>query len=137
MNFTDYTQSYSKMICGIEKDIITNDDSGIATELSVIDLDSQTYDEDRSSTFVVDTTSLQPQNPEDLVDLLPWEIWLKIFKKFSPYELCNVGLACKSFLSLTRDPLLWTELRLVGDALAETSTVINLLKRSTLLSRIR
>ena len=43
-------------------------------------------------------------------------------------ELCSLGLVCKSLLRLTRDPGLWTEVTLLGDAIASTETVQTLFR---------
>ena len=80
---------------------------------------------------------LQGSDPEDFVSLFPPEIWLKIFQEFSPYELCNIGLTCKSFLALTRDSSLWTEISLVGDAIASTRSVTQLFIRCSHLLKVR
>jgi len=111
------------------------DDSGIASDLSAIDLDSDEEDcpLHKSSN---DTEIMAPQNPDDFISLLPQEIWIKIFWEFSQYELCSIGLTCKGFLNLTRDPSLWSELSLLGDAVAETGIVIQLITRCSLLSKI-
>ena len=80
----------------------------------------------------------QGSDPDEFVSLLPQEIWLKIFHEFSPYELCNIGLTCKSFLALTRDSSLWTEISLVGDAnaIASTRSVTQLFNRCSHLVKV-
>jgi len=60
---------------------------------------------------------------------LPEELWVKIFSFFTEYELCSVGLTCKRFLELTRDPSLWRKIKLVGDAISSTECVEKLLRR--------
>jgi len=110
------------------------DDSGIASDLSAIDLESE--DEEEECPVHENIVASAPQDPDDLISLLPQEVWIKIFREFSQYELCTIGLTCKGFLNLTRDPSLWSELSIVGDAVAETGTVIELIARCSLLYKI-
>ena len=111
------------------------DDSGIVSDLSAIDLESDEEEED--CPVHENFASSSPQDPDDLISLLPQEVWIKIFEEFSQYELCTIGLTCKGFLNLTRDPSLWSELSIVGDAVAETGTVVELIARCSLLYKIR
>ena len=67
--------------------------------------------------------------PSPLLDL-PVEIWLKVLRPLTSRELCQAGLVCKKLLRLTRDPSLWTEVRLVGDE-AGTDTVSTLFRQVT------
>ena len=66
--------------------------------------------------------------PSPLLDL-PGEIWLKVLRPLTSRELCQAGLVCRQLLHLTRDPSLWTEVRLVGDA--GTDTVSTLFRQVT------
>ena len=112
------------------------DDSGIASDLSAIDLESDDESECPLHNYSKETTD-SPQNPDVFISYLPQEIWIKILREFNQYELCTIGLTCKGFLNLTRDPCLWSELSLLGDAIAETLTVVQLIARCSLLSKIR
>lgn len=116
------------------------EDSGIASDLSAIDLESDDDDENACPVHYhqnnSDTAAAPARDPDDFIHSLPQEIWIKIFNHFSTYELCEIGLTSKGFLNLTRDPSLWSELFLVGDAIAETSIVVHLISRCTLLSKI-
>jgi len=111
------------------------EDSGIASDLSAIDLESE---DDEEHVCPVHDHAGQggAQDPDQFLYSLPQEIWIKIFAEFSPYELCEIGLTSKGFLSLTRDPSLWVELCLVGDAIAETSVVVQLISRCSQLHKI-
>jgi len=115
-----------------------NEDSGIAEDLSVVDIDSDDNDELKVCPVHTPNKTEDPnaQDPDLFIFSLPQEIWLKIFEQFDPYELCEIGLTSKGFLNLTRDPSLWTELCLVGDAIAETGIVVNLISRCSQLSEI-
>ena len=63
--------------------------------------------------------------PADVViSSLPGEIWLKILGLLTSRELCQAGLVCKQLLRLTRDPSLWTEIRLEGDAGTDTVSTL-------------
>ena len=66
--------------------------------------------------------------PELVISRLPDEVWLEVLSYLTSLELCSVGLVCKSLLRLTRDPGLWTELSLLGDAIAPTETVQTLFR---------
>ena len=93
-------------------------------------------------------------SPELLLRKLPQELWLNILGYLKPGELCQVlttrpapcpcpcpcsrpppqaGLACRGLLQLSRDPSLWPSLTLLGDALADTQTVLVLVARYSLL----
>jgi len=115
------------------------DDSGILQDIKCIDLDTE-EDKSQKTCAGLQTRSSdglhQGSDPDDFVSLLPQEIWLKIFQEFSPYELCNIGLTCKSFLVLTRDSSLWTEISLVGDAIASTRSVTQLFNRCSHLLKV-
>ena len=116
-----------------------NEDSGIAEDLSVADIDSDDNVDLKVCPVHTPNKTEDPnaQDPDLFIFSLPQEIWLKIFEQFDPYELCEIGLTSKGFLNLTRDPSLWTELCLVGDAIAETGMVVNLISRCSQLSEIR
>ena len=64
----------------------------------------------------------------DLTSRLPEEVWLKVLSYLTSLELCTAGLVCRSLLRLTRDPALWTEITLQGDAIASTETVQTLFR---------
>jgi len=112
------------------------DDSGIASDLSAIDLESDDESECPVHNYSKETTDNSPQNPDVFISYLPQEIWIKILREFTQFELCTIGLTCKGFLNLTRDPCLWSELSLLGDAIAETQTVIQLIARCSLLAKM-
>ena len=112
------------------------EDSGIASDLSAIDLESED-DEEHVCPVHDHVGQGGAQDPDQFLCSLPQEIWIKIFEEFSPYELCEIGLTSKGFLNLTRDPSLWAELSLVGDAKAETSIVVHLISRCSQLNKIR
>jgi len=111
------------------------DDSGIASDLSAIDLESE-EEEENCPLHENFAASSAPHDPDDLISSLPHEVWIKIFQEFSQYELCTIGLTCKGFLNLTRDPCLWSELSIVGDAVADTGIVVELIARCSLLYKI-
>ena len=69
-----------------------------------------------------------PESAEVLISRLPDELWLSVLRHLTSLELCNVGLVCKSLLRLSRDPALWTDISLLGDAIASTETVQTLLR---------
>ena len=69
-----------------------------------------------------------PLPPDQLIRQLPDEVWLKVLSYFTSLELCSVGLVCKSLLRLSRDPGLWPEITLLGDAIASTETVQTLFR---------
>jgi len=118
---------------------VAAEDSGIAEDLSNEDLESDENDDELETCPVHNYDLIDnytSKDPDELICSLPQEIWLKIFEYFDRYELCLIGLACKGFLDLSRDPCLWTELCLVGDAIAETSTVVNLISRCSQLTEI-
>ena len=115
-------------------------DGGILQDIRCIDLDTEEDKSQITGTGLKTRSSgdlLQSSDPDAFVSLLPQEIWLKIFHEFSPYELCNIGLTCKSFLALTRDSSLWTEISLVGDAIASTRSVTQLFNRCSHLLKVR
>jgi len=112
------------------------EDSGIASDLSAIDLESEDDEEHVCPVHDHAGQGGGAQDPDQFLCSLPQEIWIKIFEEFSPYELCEVGLTSKGFLHLTRDPSLWSELSLVGDAIAETSVVVQLISRCSQLNKI-
>ena len=70
-----------------------------------------------------------PQDPGEFILRLPEEVWLLIMRGLSQSELCNLGLACRPLLRLSRDPSLWPRVSLLGDAVAGTRTVTQLLAR--------
>ena len=70
-----------------------------------------------------------PQDPEEFILRLPEEVWLLIMRGLSQSELCSLGLACRPLLRLSRDPSLWPRISLLGDAVAGTRTVTQLLAR--------
>ena len=69
-----------------------------------------------------------PESAEVLISRLPDEVWLSVLRHLTSLELCSVGLVCKSLLRLSRDPALWTDISLLGDAIASTETVQTLLR---------
>ena len=69
-----------------------------------------------------------PESAEVLISRLPDELWLSVLRHLTSLELCSVGLVCKSLLRLSRDPALWTDISLLGDAIASTETVQTLLR---------
>eukprot|EP00092_Neocalanus_flemingeri_P106435 GFUD01136569.1.p1 GENE.GFUD01136569.1~~GFUD01136569.1.p1 ORF type:complete len:503 (+),score=118.76 GFUD01136569.1:59-1567(+) len=120
---------------GVSRD---TEDSGIAEDLSTIDIDSDDTGEPEVCP-VHKTGKNEDQNAQDpdiFIYSLPQEIWLKILQQLKSSELCVIGLVSKGFLNLTRDPSLWPELCLVGDAIGETSSVVNLISRCSHLSEI-
>eukprot|EP00092_Neocalanus_flemingeri_P022884 GFUD01024811.1.p1 GENE.GFUD01024811.1~~GFUD01024811.1.p1 ORF type:complete len:513 (+),score=109.47 GFUD01024811.1:67-1605(+) len=120
---------------GVSRD---TEDSGIAEDLSTIDIDSDDTGEPEMCP-VHKTGKNEDQNAQDpdiFIYSLPQEIWLKILQQLKSSELCVIGLVSKGFLNLTRDPSLWPELCLVGDAIGETSSVVNLISRCSNLSEI-
>ena len=70
-----------------------------------------------------------PQDPGEFILRLPEEVWLLIMRGLSQSELCSLGLACRPLLRLSRDPSLWPRISLLGDAVAGTRTVTQLLAR--------
>ena len=71
----------------------------------------------------------EPVPADVVISSLPEEIWLKILRLLTSWELCQAGLVCRQLLHLTRDPALWTEIRLEGDA--GTDTVSTLFRQVT------
>ena len=71
----------------------------------------------------------QPVSGDLVISSLPDEIWLKVLHLLTSWELCRVSLVCKELLRLTRDPSLWTEITLLGDAVAGTDTVSTLFRQ--------
>ena len=69
-----------------------------------------------------------PESADVLISRLPDELWLSVLRHLTSLELCSVGLVCKSLLRLSRDPALWTDISLLGDAIASTETVQTLLR---------
>ena len=129
------TASKESEACLFYKVSRLTEDSGIASDLSAIDLESED-DEEHGGCPVHDHAGQGgAQDADQFLCSLPQEIWIKIFAEFSPYELCEIGLTSKGFLNLTRDPSLWAELCLVGDA--ETSIVVHLISRCSQLNKIR
>ena len=78
-----------------------------------------------------------PVDPDLVISRLPDEVWLEVLSYFTSLELCSLGLTCKSLLRLTRDPALWTEITLLGDAIAPTETVQTLFRLSFKYSYVR
>ena len=72
----------------------------------------------------------EPMPADVVISSLPGEMWLKVLRLLTRRELCQAGLVCKKLLDLTRDPSLWTEVRLVGDE-AGTDTVSTLFRQVT------
>ena len=66
--------------------------------------------------------------PELVINQLPDEVWLEVLSYFTSRELCTLGLVCRSLLRLTRDPGLWTDISLLGDAIAPTEIVQTLFR---------
>ena len=73
----------------------------------------------------------EPVPADVVISSLPEEIWLKVLRLLTSWELCQAGLVSRQLLRLTRDPSLWTEIRLVGDAIAGTATVSTLFRQVT------
>ena len=78
-----------------------------------------------------------PVDPDLVISRLPDEVWLEVLSYFTSLELCSLGLTCKSLLRLTRDPALWTEITLLGDAIASTETVQTLFRLTFNYSYVR
>ena len=89
------------------------EDNGILEDLE--------HDHDEEEDCCLDAT--------ELVTTLPDEVWIKILAFLTNYELCLVSRTCKELLRLTRDPLLWRHVSLVGDAVSSTTTVTELFTR--------
>ena len=70
----------------------------------------------------------EPVSGDLIISSLPDEIWLKVLHLLTAWELCRVSLVCKQLLRLARDPSLWTEISLLGDAIAGTQTVNTLFR---------
>ena len=70
----------------------------------------------------------EPVDADLVINYLPDEVWLKLLSYLSSWELCRLSLTCKSLLRLSRDPSLWTEVTLLGDAIADTHTVTSLFR---------
>jgi len=115
-----------------------NNDSEISEDLILTDVDKDSNAINSEVCPVHNPSVDDPRvlDPDEFLCTLPQEVWIKIFQQFDPYELCVIGLTSKGFLDLTRDPSLWTRLCLLGDAIAETTTVVNLLARCSQLSEI-
>ena len=79
------------------------------------------------------TKAIIPVDPDQLISQLPGEVWLEVLSYFTSQELCSLGLVCKSLLRLTRDPALWTEISLLGDAITVTKDLTISQFRSILL----
>jgi len=75
-------------------------------------------------------------SPEIVLNRLPEELWIKVLGYLGAGELCTVSLVCRGFLHLSRDPSLWPSLALLGDALADTSTILALVSRCSQLSAL-
>lgn len=71
----------------------------------------------------------EPVSGDLVISSLPDEIWLKVLHLLTSWELCRLSLVCKELLRLTRDPSLWTEITLLGDAVAGTDTVSTLFRQ--------
>ena len=56
-------------------------------------------DEDRPCDFC---DNKKRTDPDEFLSRLPDELWIEIFRDFSPFELCIIGLTCKALLRLTR-----------------------------------
>ena len=41
-----------------------------------------------------------------------------------PYFVCSLSLVSRRFLRISRDPILWQTIKLLGDAISETETVV-------------
>jgi len=72
----------------------------------------------------------------DYTVYLPDEIWTKIGTFLSQLELCSLSLVSRRFLRISRDPILWQTISLLGDAISETESVVRLLERCTLLTEL-
>jgi len=123
------------------------EDSGILDDLEVQeipDTDSENSqegdgqylvirEEDRPCDFCDDK---KRTDPDEFLSRLPDELWIEIFRDFSPFELCIIGLTCKALLRLTRTPVLWPRLCVVGDAVGDTMTLTSLLTRCSALTSL-
>jgi len=76
------------------------------------------------------------EEPDDSTFLLPPEIWIKIVSYLSPRELCDLCLVNWRFRSIALDPVLWTRINIQSDAVADTETVVNLIKSCYLLAEL-
>jgi len=116
-----------------DKLFLRDEDSGIAEDVDLEDSDESDCIEHENSNL--DTNSLEES--DNVTSVLPEEIWVKVFSFFNEYELCGIGLTCKKFLRLTRDPGLWSTLTLVGDAIASTECIEMLISRCSQMTEIR
>jgi len=84
------------------------------------------------------TYSLKANLPSkmDYTVFIPEEIWIKIASYLSQQELCSLSLVSRRFLRISRDPILWQTIKLLGDAISETETVVSLLERCSLLTEL-
>jgi len=72
----------------------------------------------------------------EFIAQLPDELWLLIFRGLTTYELCTLGLVSRDMLRLSRDPVLWTHVSLLGDALGDTPSVVKLFSRCSSLQHV-
>jgi len=92
-----------------------------------------------SGTFICEKVAKKMDNVGDMTDLtvlLPDEIWIKIAKHLSQYELCTLSLVSRKFFNIARDPILWTNISLLGDAVVSKETAVNLIERCSLLTEL-
>jgi len=124
------------------------EDSGIIEDLEVQEIpDSDNNQEVGQQYLVVNEEAsdedcplhcdtIERTDPDEFFSRLPDELWIEILRDFSPFGLCNIGLTCKALLRLTRAPVLWPRLSVVGDAVGDTSTLTSLLTRCSALTSL-
>jgi len=72
----------------------------------------------------------------DYTLVLPDEIWVKIAGYLSQYQLCKLSLVSRQCLNIARDPILWTNIRILDDVLVNTQSAVTLIERCTLLTEL-
>ena len=102
---------------------------GVDTDQVLIDIEDDIDSDHCPVHGNSDSECPPPQDPEEFILRLPEEVWLLIMRGLSQSELCSLGLACRPLLRLSRDPSLWPRISLLGDAVAGTRTVTQLLAR--------
>ncbi len=71
--------------------------------------------------------------PIDHTLKVPHEVWIKIGTYLDPGSLCNLSAVNSRFYNICQDPVLWTNISILGDAISSTKTIITLLRRAYLL----